>query len=133
MAGWAVSISGAGLVHGMSHSLGALCRVPHGTANAILLPHVMRYNLEAAGAKLAHVGQALGCQGDAAALARGAADAISALLLRTGHPTRLSAVGVERADFAACAQLALTDDVTTGNPRTPQSAQEIIELFEQAL
>jgi alcohol dehydrogenase class IV len=133
MAGWSVSIAGAGLVHGMSHSLGALCRVPHGTANAILLPHVMRYNLEVAGAKLAQVGQALGCQGDSAALARGAADAIAALLVRTGHPTTLSAVGVKRSDLAACAQLALTDDVTTGNPRVPHSAQEIIALFEQAL
>ena len=74
MAGWAFSIASVGLVHGMSHSLGAVARVPHGTANGIMLPHVMRYNLEAAGPKLALVGQALGAQGDQAALASQAAD-----------------------------------------------------------
>ena len=53
MAGWAFSVAGVGLVHGMSHSLGAHVGVPHGTANGILLPHVMRFNAAAAAAKLA--------------------------------------------------------------------------------
>jgi lactaldehyde reductase len=117
----------------MSHSLGAACRVPHGTANAILLPHVMRYNLEAAGAKLALVGQALGCQGDQASLAVQAAQAITDLLVRTGHPTKLSEVGVKQADLAHLAELALTDPATMGNPRSPRGVQEILELFQQAL
>jgi acyl-CoA reductase-like NAD-dependent aldehyde dehydrogenase/alcohol dehydrogenase class IV len=133
MAGWAFSIASVGLVHGMSHSLGAVCRVPHGTANGILLPHVMRYNLEAAGPKLAQVAQALGCQGDQAALAGQAAQVVADLLVRLGHPTKLSEVGVKQADLAHCAQLALTDAATMGNPRPPRSAQEILELFQQAL
>jgi alcohol dehydrogenase class IV len=49
MAGWAFSVAGVGLVHGMSHAVGARCGVPHGTGNGILLPHVMRYNADAAG------------------------------------------------------------------------------------
>jgi alcohol dehydrogenase class IV len=56
MAGWAFSIASVGLVHGISHSLGAVSRVPHGTANGVMLPHVMRYNAGAAGPKLAQVG-----------------------------------------------------------------------------
>ncbi|HEX6241060.1 MAG TPA: aldehyde dehydrogenase family protein, partial [Polyangiales bacterium] len=133
MAGWAFSIASVGLVHGMSHALGAVARVPHGTANGILLPHVMRFNLEAAGPKLAQVAQALGVQGEQAALAAQAAESISELLVRLGHPTKLSEVGVKRADLAHCAQLALTDPATMGNPRSPRSAQEIVELYEKAL
>ena len=60
MAGWAFYVAGVGLVHGMSHALGARHRVPHGTANGILLPHVMRFNAEAAAQKLALVARALG-------------------------------------------------------------------------
>jgi aldehyde dehydrogenase (NAD+) len=133
MAGWAFSIASVGLVHGMSHSLGAVARVPHGTANGIMLPHVMRYNLESAGQKLALVGQALGCQGDQAAMASQAAQAVSDLLVRIGHPTKLSEVGVKQADLAPSAKLAQSDAATMGNPRTPRSVKEIVELFEQAL
>ena len=46
IAGWAFSNAMVGLVHAMAHSLGAICRTPHGLANGILLPYVMRYNLE---------------------------------------------------------------------------------------
>lgn len=43
-AGMASGIAGLGLVHAMSHSLGACFCIPHGRANALLLPHVIRYN-----------------------------------------------------------------------------------------
>jgi aldehyde dehydrogenase (NAD+) len=133
MAGWAFSIASVGLVHGISHSLGAVARVPHGTANGIMLPHVMRYNVEAAGPKLALVAQALGCQGDAATLAQEAANAVAALLTRIGHPTTLSQVGVKNADLARSAQLALTDGATSTNPRSPRSADEIQGLLQAAM
>lgn len=44
VAGMGFSNVGLGLVHGMAHPLGAFYNTPHGVANAILLPHVMRYN-----------------------------------------------------------------------------------------
>ena len=134
MAGWAFNVAGVGLVHGMSHALGARHHVPHGTANGIMLPHVMRFNVEAAGAKLAAVARALGCPGnDEAALAVAAADAVAALLTRIGHPTKLSEVGIKAADFPACAELALTDGATATNPRAVRSAAEIVAVYQQAL
>jgi aldehyde dehydrogenase (NAD+) len=135
MAGWAFSVAGTGLVHGMSHSVGARCGVPHGTGNGILLPHVMRYNLEAAGPKLVLVARALGCEPTARGgqLASAAADAVAALLERVGHPTKLSAVGVSDGDLLTCAGLALTDGATTTNPRPVRSADEIVEVYRQAL
>jgi aldehyde dehydrogenase (NAD+) len=134
MAGWAFNVAGVGLVHGMSHALGARHHVPHGTANGILLPHVMRFNVEAAGPKLAQVARALGCSGsDEASLAVAAADAVAALLTRIGHPTKLSEVGIKAADFPACAELALTDGATATNPRPVRSVAEIVAVYQQAL
>jgi aldehyde dehydrogenase (NAD+) len=134
MAGWAFNIAGVGLVHGMSHSIGARCGVPHGTGNGILLPHVMRFNAEAAGPKLALIARALGVEGvDNAKLANGAADAVAALLVKIGHPVKLSEVGVSEADLASCAALALTDGATSSNPRPVRSAEEIVEVYRAAL
>jgi acyl-CoA reductase-like NAD-dependent aldehyde dehydrogenase/alcohol dehydrogenase class IV len=135
MAGWAFSVAGVGLVHGMSHALGARHHVPHGTANGILLPHVMRFNVDAAGSKLAQVARALGEDGagDAPGLALAGADAVARLLARIGHPTKLSEVGIKAADFAACAALALTDGATATNPRAVRGAEEVVAVYTQAL
>ena len=135
MAGWAFSVAGVGLVHGMSHSVGARCGVPHGTANGILLPHVMRFNASAAGAKLALVARALGCEGDGdeAKLAATAADAVASLLTRTGHPTKLSEVNVPTTELASCAELALTDGATMTNPRAVTSAAEVMTVYHAAM
>ncbi|HKU43448.1 MAG TPA: aldehyde dehydrogenase family protein [Polyangiales bacterium] len=134
MAGWAFSVAGVGLVHGMSHALGARVGVPHGTANGILLPHVMRYNTSVAAGKLALVARALGVTGDLddAQLALAAADKVSQLLVRIQHQTKLSEVGVKPSDLEACAELALTDGATMTNPRGVRSAAEIVALYREA-
>jgi alcohol dehydrogenase class IV len=94
----------------------------------------MRFNVEAAGSKLAQVARALGCEGkDEAALATAAADAAAALLVRIGHPTKLSEVGIKPADLQACAELALTDGATATNPRAVRSTAEIVAVYQQAL
>jgi len=135
MAAMAFSVAGVGLVHGMSHALGARQRVPHGTANGILLPHVMRFNSEAAGAKLALIARALGVHDalDPAELAARAVDAVSALVAGTGHPTRLSEVNVDPEDLETCAGLALTDAATMTNPRSVASTQEVLAVYRAAM
>jgi alcohol dehydrogenase class IV len=134
MAGWAFSVAGVGLVHGMSHALGALVRVPHGTANGILLPHVMKFNANAAAGKLALVARALGVTGDLddTQLALAAAAQVSSLLARTQHPTKLSDVGVKSSDLEACAALAITDGATMTNPRGVRNTAEIIAVYREA-
>jgi aldehyde dehydrogenase (NAD+) len=135
MAGWAFSVAGVGLVHGMSHSLGARVGTPHGTANGIILPHVMRFNVAAAAGKLALCARALGVTGDLddTKLAAAGADAAATLLASLGHPTKLSDVGVKAADLAGCAALALTDGATATNPRAVRSAEEVLAVFQSAL
>jgi aldehyde dehydrogenase (NAD+) len=134
MAGWAFSVAGVGLVHGMSHSLGARVGVPHGTANGILLPHVMRYNAPVAAGKLAQVARALGVTGDKddQALALDAATQVASLLASTQHPTKLSDVGVKPSDLEACAALALTDGATMTNPRAVKNTAEIVAVYREA-
>ena len=60
IAGMAFSNVGLGLVHGMAHPLGAYYDIPHGVANALLLPFVMEYNKEAAKAKYRTIAEAMG-------------------------------------------------------------------------
>jgi alcohol dehydrogenase class IV len=95
----------------------------------------MRFNLEAAGPKLALIAQALGCEpkADQGRLAMAAADAVAALLLRLGHPTKLSEVGVTESDLVVCAGLALSDAATSTNPRAVRSADEIVAVYRLAL
>jgi aldehyde dehydrogenase (NAD+) len=135
MAGWAFSVAGVGLVHGMSHALGARHRVPHGTANGILLPHVMRWNAQIAAGKLALVARALGVEGSGSdvELAVQGAEAVSSLLARIGHPLRLSEVGIEASHLLSCAELALTDGATSTNPRAPRSPEEIVSVYREAI
>lgn len=60
MAGLAFSNSGLGLVHAMAHQLGGFYNMPHGVANAILLPYVMDYNSSKCKDRFAAIASALG-------------------------------------------------------------------------
>ncbi len=60
LAGIAFSHSMVGMVHGISHALGGVYHIPHGLANALILPEVMDYNLEARLDRYADIAEALG-------------------------------------------------------------------------
>ncbi len=60
LAGVAFSHSMVGMVHGISHALGGVYHIPHGLANALILPEVMAYNLESNIDRYADVAQAMG-------------------------------------------------------------------------
>ena len=60
MAGLSFSNAGLGLVHGIAHQLGGFYNIPHGLANAMMLPRVLEYNRPYCMGRLAQVAQALG-------------------------------------------------------------------------
>ncbi len=60
LAGVAFSHSMVGMVHGISHALGGVYHIPHGLANALVLPEVMAYNLEAQYDRFADIAAAMG-------------------------------------------------------------------------
>lgn len=121
IAGMGFSNVGLGLVHGMAHPLGAFYGTPHGVANAILLPHVMRFNAPSTGEKYRDIAHALGVKeayskplNEARELA---IEAVFTLNRDIGIPTRLRDVGMKEEDAAALAASAMTDACTPGNPR----------------
>lgn len=134
IAGMAFSNVGLGLVHGMAHPLGAYYDIPHGVANALLLPYVMEYNMPSAKAKYRQIAQAMGI--DTAAMtddqaAQAAVDAVKALALEVKIPQQLSGLGVKEEDLGRLAQSAFNDVCTPGNPRKTNVA-EIEALYRKA-
>ncbi|MGO2257220.1 MAG: lactaldehyde reductase [Hafnia alvei] len=135
VAGMGFSNVGLGLVHGMAHPLGAFYNTPHGVANAILLPHVMRYNAAYTGEKYRQIAQAMGIDVAHATLeqAREAAiQAVEALNRDVGIPASLKEVGVREEDIAELAQAAFDDVCTGGNPREAK-IEEIEALYRAAM
>jgi acyl-CoA reductase-like NAD-dependent aldehyde dehydrogenase/alcohol dehydrogenase class IV len=135
MAGWAFTIAQVGLAHGMAHTIGALHHVPHGVACGIVLPKVMRYNVDHAADKLALVAQALGVNTAGmkerdAALA--AADAVEALMKKVGHPMTLREVGVPEESLAICAFHAIADTAVIFNARPVTDPNEVLQIYMQA-
>lgn len=134
-AGMAFSNSRLGNVHAMSHPVGGHFDVPHGLANAIILPYVMEYNLPAATVLYANLASALGCDmagGSEEALAREAVDAVRALNRRLGIPERLGDVGVTRDAIPALAADAMKSGNIPINPR-PTTYDDMVRLYEQAI
>jgi len=134
IAGMGFSNVGLGLVHGMAHPLGAYYDIPHGVANALLLPLVMQYNAEAAIDKYADIAKAMGV--DISGLskeqaAQAAVDAVKALAVQVGIPEKLRDLNVKEEDLERLAQSAFNDVCTPGNPRTVK-LEDALELYKKA-
>ena len=115
-----------GASHGLGHSLGAVTGMSHGHTSCVMLPHVMRYNLDATRAQQARVAQVMGrADGDAAA-------AVAQLIDALGLPSRLSALNVNREQFAQIAEGAKDNLWVRTNPRPITSAAQLVELLEAA-
>jgi 4-hydroxybutyrate dehydrogenase len=124
-----------GVAHALAHPLSTLAHVPHGLANAIVLPHTMAFNKQAAAARLKDVARALGCQTDGKTAEQGADLAIAFvhdMLARIDIPNRLSQVGITRNLIPALAKQALADANHRTNPRACRE-QDMIDLYTSAL
>jgi alcohol dehydrogenase class IV len=122
-----------GSVHAMSHPAGAHFGVPHGVANAIHLPHVIRHN--AAGAadiadRYRDIGELFGIGEPEIGDALG--DHITALVGRLGLPTRLSQAGVPESGIPVLVEGAMGDGTTLLNPRE-MGEEDYAELYRRAL
>jgi 4-hydroxybutyrate dehydrogenase len=122
---------GLGVIHALSHALGCEGRVHHGMLNAILLPHGLRFNREAAGARMADLGGRLGLGrgGDAA----GHLVTLTELVLaRMPLPRRLGQLeGLDRDQIGEFARLAMLDHCHRTNPR-PCNQADMEDLLDRA-
>jgi alcohol dehydrogenase class IV len=117
-------------VHAMSHPAGAQFGVPHGVANAIHLPHVIRFNAEGGAdiaARYREIADLFDLDG-----AEALAGHVAGLVERLGLPTRLSQVGVPEQAIPALVEGAMGDGTTLLNPREP-SEEDYADLFKRAL
>lgn len=137
IAGMGFSNVGLGIVHSMAHQLGAVYDTPHGLANAILLPTVMRFNGEdpATAQRFREILCEIG-RPDAANLndqdvINTFVWMISELAKSVGITQRVRDVGAKEEDFEMLADKAMQDPCKPGNPREV-SKEDFIELFRRA-
>ena len=135
IAGMAFSNVGLGVVHGMAHPLGAIFDIPHGVANALLLPTIMDFNAPAALDKYVEIAKAMnvysaGMTKEEAADA--AVKAVKELSVRVGIPQHLSELGIKAEDLPRLAKAAYADVCTPGNPRKV-TEEIILELYKKTL
>ena len=136
IAGMGFSNVGLGIVHSMAHQLGAVYDTPHGLANAILLPTVMRFNGEdpATAQRFREILCEIG-RPDAANLndqdvINTFVWMISELSKSVGITQRVRDVGAKEEDFEMLADKAMQDPCKPGNPREV-SKEDFIELFRK--
>ncbi len=137
-AGLAFGNASVCLVHGLARPLGAYFHVPHGLANAVLLPTVMAWTQGAAAPAYAEIARALGCavgRKSEAVCARAGAEAVAALCRDLELPTLAEAAGGADKVRAVALQMA-KDAIASGspanNPRVP-SEDDAVGLYERAL
>lgn len=129
MCGQGTDFTGAGVTTVLGHAIGARCGVENGIANAILLPHVLRFNAPQAGPGLAKVGDALGLPGaDVETLIR----KIRASFQSLGVEASLGAVQVPAAALEEIAESAMGDWFLKGNPRQVEDAGQLLAVLQAA-
>ncbi len=135
IAGMAFSNVGLGVVHGMAHPMGAIFDIPHGVANAMLLPTIMEFNAPAALDKYVDIAKAMNVYKDGMTkeeAAEAACEAVRQLSIRVGIPQHLTEIGIKESDLPKLAKSAFADVCTPGNPR--EVTEEIIlDLYKKVL
>ncbi len=123
-----------GAAHSLAHPLSTICGVPHGMANAICLPYVMRYNIPVAAALYARVAGCFGVDITGMSDAEGAEKAVEAVVelnARIGIPKSLAEAGVRADQLDTLAKKAFADPCHGSNPR-PCTEQDLRTLYQQA-
>jgi alcohol dehydrogenase len=122
-------------VHALAYPLGGEFHIAHGVANSLLLPHVLRFNLEAAPARYADVAEALGCSrghGDVETAHKGI-ERIEKLSETIGIERRLSAFGISHNTIPHMAAAAMTvQRLLVRNPREVTEA-DARAIYQAAL
>lgn len=134
IAGMGFSNVGLGIVHSMAHQLGAVYDTPHGIANAILLPTVMRFNGEVCYERFRDILIALNVPAENLSkeeVIETFVKMIKELSEKVGITQTVSEVGGRKEDFEMLAEKAMEDPCKPGNPREV-TKQDFIDLFEKA-
>lgn len=134
IAGMGFSNVGLGIVHSMAHSLGAYFDTPHGVANALLLPHILKFNGQVCPELFRNMGNAFGLDmtntTDEEAVDK-VVNAVKELSRKLHIPQTLKEIGIPEEMLPTLADQALKDVCTGGNPREV-TKEDILALYKEA-
>lgn len=124
-----------GAVHALAYPLGGEFGVPHGVSNAVLLPHVIEFNLPAAPERYAAVAMALGVkpQGDALATARAGVKVLRDLAAHCGINAGLRSLGVPASAIPRMAESAMTVTRLLDRNVRQVNLDDALEIYRRAL
>ncbi|EOU1471083.1 iron-containing alcohol dehydrogenase [Clostridium perfringens] len=122
LAGMAFSNALLGIVHSMAHKVGAVFHIPHGCANAIFLPYVIKYNRKACEDRYANIARNIGLKGESEReLTDALIDLINKFNKELNIPSSMKEYGIDENEFNAnlkfIAHNAVLDPCTGSNPR----------------
>ena len=135
LAGQAFSNALLGIVHSMAHKTGAAFstgHIPHGCANAIYLPYVIKFNAKCAEMRYADIARSIGIEGTDAECVKALCDKIDQYNVKLNIPKTLKEFGVLEDEFkekvATIAVNAVGDACTGSNPRpiTPEEMEKLL-------
>lgn len=123
-----------GAVHALSYPLGSEFHVAHGVANALLLPHVMRFNLPDAAERYAFVSALMGCSRGKSEKERAAhgIEHLVELMTRCGIPSRLRDLNIPRDAIPRMADAAMTITRLLDRNIRPVTREDAIDIYEKA-
>ena len=128
-------VGGLGLNTAIAHHVGGLFDVPHGDANAIMLPHTMRFNAEASSDRQVLIARAMGIKTQGMSdmdAAMAAADAVENLRISLGLPGKLRDVGVPEEGLELIAAATLHDRALATNPTPVADAGPIMTVLRNS-
>ena len=122
LAGMAFSNALLGIVHSMAHKVGAVFHIPHGCANAIFLPYVIKYNRKACEDRYANIARHIGLKGESEReLTDALIDLINKFNKELNIPSSMKEYGIDENEFKTnlkfIAHNAVLDPCTGSNPR----------------
>ncbi|MDD5833060.1 MAG: iron-containing alcohol dehydrogenase [Clostridiales bacterium] len=134
VAGMAFSNAGLGMVHAMAHALGGHYNLPHGVCNAVLLPHVLRFDAghSCYDDRFKLLAKAMGLEYYNRSASEAVVDAVCAMNSQIGiSPSLAMLEGVDPSDFKALTALAMHDTCMSTN-LYQVSAEDVSEVYKAA-
>jgi len=136
LGGKALATAGVGLVHAMAYPLGGMFGIPHGLANAVLLPYVVDYNLIGSPEKYAAAAEVMGYDTSEMTLRDASSrvvEAIYNLNSEVGIPASLADLEIPADRIPEMADIALTvTRPVENNPRKP-TREDVIQVYQNAM
>ena len=132
LCGHGTDYTGAGIALPLGHAISARFHVDNGLANAIVLPHVVRFNEVAAAEGLQKLVNAFGMNADQRAPVDVVVEAMRSIFESLGTPGRLRDIGVTRESLPHLAAISMEDWFVRDNPRRVQNAGELEQVLENA-